>query len=149
MHAFLSLSFSNFHKIEYSFMFCFECVCVYQMSLFRMPKSVARRLEKLQRDFLWGGRNLERKAHLVKWEVVCGDKEKGGLGIRKLTLLIKALLGKWIWRFACDYLEASAYGEVWVRGFWMEDKKGCGCVWSGGLEGDFEGSWMVLGKIGV
>ena len=34
---------------------------LYQMSLFRMPKSVARRLEKLQRDFLWGGGNLERK----------------------------------------------------------------------------------------
>ena len=39
---------------------------VYQISLFRMPKSVARRLEKLQRDFLWGMGNLERKAHLVK-----------------------------------------------------------------------------------
>ncbi|RVW97644.1 hypothetical protein CK203_028014 [Vitis vinifera] len=26
-------------------------------------------------------------------------------------------------------------------------QKGCGCVWSGGLEGDFEGSWMVLGKL--
>ena len=51
---------------------------VYQMSLFCMPKSVARRLEKLQRDFLWGRGNLERKAHLVNWEVVCGVKEKGG-----------------------------------------------------------------------
>ena len=39
---------------------------LYQMSLFRMPKVVARRLEKLQRDFLWGGGNLERKAHLGK-----------------------------------------------------------------------------------
>ena len=42
---------------------------IYQMSLFRMPKVVARRLEKLQRDLVWGGGNLERKAHLVNWEV--------------------------------------------------------------------------------
>ena len=69
---------------------------LHQISLFRMPKSVARRLEKLQRDFLWGGGNLERKVHLVNWEVVCTKKEKGGLGLRKLVPLNKALLGKWI-----------------------------------------------------
>ena len=67
-----------------------------------MPKTIAKRLEKVQRDFLWGGGNLERKVHLVNWEVVCVDKNKGGLGLRKLALLNKALLGKWIWRFASD-----------------------------------------------
>ncbi|RVW15156.1 putative ribonuclease H protein [Vitis vinifera] len=72
------------------------------MSLFRMPKSVARRLDKVQRDFLWGGGSEERKAHLIKWEAICEDKSKGGLGLRKLVLLNKALLGKWIWRFAYD-----------------------------------------------
>ncbi|RVW26081.1 putative ribonuclease H protein [Vitis vinifera] len=75
---------------------------IYQMSIFRMPKVVARRLEKVQRDFLWGGGNMEGKIHLVKWEVVCTDKDKGGLGLRKLAMLNKALLGKWIWRYACD-----------------------------------------------
>ena len=75
---------------------------IYQMSIFKMPKMVARRLEKVQRDFLWGGGNMEGKTHLVNWEVVCTDKVKGGLGIRKITLLNKALLGKWIWRYACD-----------------------------------------------
>ncbi|WJZ98950.1 hypothetical protein VitviT2T_017437 [Vitis vinifera] len=75
---------------------------IYQMSIFRMPKVVARRLEKVQRDFLWGGGNMEGKIHLVNWEVVCTDKDKGGLGLRKLAMLNKALLGKWIWRYACD-----------------------------------------------
>ena len=33
---------------------------IYFLSLFRMPKLVCSRLEKIQRDFLWGGGNLER-----------------------------------------------------------------------------------------
>ncbi|RVW16783.1 putative ribonuclease H protein [Vitis vinifera] len=85
---------------------------LYQMSLFRMPKTVARRLEKLHRDFLWEGGNLEKKAHLVNWEVVCADKENGGLGLRKLALLNKVLLGKWIWRFA--YVEKDLWKQVFV-----------------------------------
>ncbi|RVX07309.1 putative ribonuclease H protein [Vitis vinifera] len=82
---------------------------LYQMSVFRMPKSVARRIEKLQRDFLWGGANGGTKSHLVKWEAVCVEKEKGGLGLRKISILNKALLGKWIWRFAC------AKEELWKK----------------------------------
>ena len=63
---------------------------------------MVKRLEKLQRDFLWGGGSLERKIHLINRGVVCIQKEKGGLGIRKIGLLNKALLGKWIWRFAFE-----------------------------------------------
>ena len=54
---------------------------IYIMSLFHLPKGVKSRLEKIQRDFLWGGGNLERKIHVVSWDVVCLRKEKGGLGI--------------------------------------------------------------------
>ncbi|RVW48600.1 putative ribonuclease H protein [Vitis vinifera] len=82
---------------------------LYQLSLFPMPKIVTRRLEKLQRDFLWGGGSMERKAHLVNLEMVCAGKEKGGLGLRKLVPLNKALLGKWVWRFA------RAKDEMWKQ----------------------------------
>ena len=67
---------------------------LYQMSIFRIPGAVAKRLEKLQRCFLWGSGAREKKAHLVNWDVVCSEKRQEGLGLRKLTLLNKALLGK-------------------------------------------------------
>ncbi|KAJ9694717.1 hypothetical protein PVL29_010271 [Vitis rotundifolia] len=62
---------------------------------------------------------MERKAHLVNWEVVCGDKENGGLGIRKLTLMNKALLGKWVWRFAYD--KEALWKQVLVAKHGLED----------------------------
>ena len=45
---------------------------------------------------------LEKKRHLVRWKTVCMEKDKGGLGIRNLSLLNKALLCKWNWRFAAE-----------------------------------------------
>ena len=39
----------------------------YFLSLFTIPTHVANKIEKLQRDFLWG----DRKIHLVGWDKVC------------------------------------------------------------------------------
>ena len=38
---------------------------IYFMSLFVIPKRMVARLKKIQRDFLWGGGELEKKLHLV------------------------------------------------------------------------------------
>ena len=86
-------------------------------SMFQMPRSVSSRLERIQRDFLWGGGALERKPHLVEWSIICLDKRKGGLGVRSLALLNKALLCKWSWRFAVErealwrQVISAKYGE--------------------------------------
>jgi hypothetical protein len=40
----------------------------YFMSLFVIPVSVVKKLEKIQRDFLWGGGGEEFKSHLVDWD---------------------------------------------------------------------------------
>jgi hypothetical protein len=91
----------------------------YYMSLFPLPVSVANRMEKLQRDFLWGGLGDEFKYHLVSWSKVCSPVSMGGLGIRNLLMFNRALLGKWLWRYGRER-EAwwriavdSKYGSVW------------------------------------
>ena len=93
---------------------------IYQMFIFRMPKIVAKRIEKVQRDFLWGGGNLEGKIHVVKWDVVCTDKNKGGLGLRKIVMLNRALLGKWIWMFACE--KDNLWKQVITTKYGQEDR---------------------------
>jgi hypothetical protein len=58
---------------------------------------VANRIEKIQRDFLWGGLGKGFKYHLVGWSKVCSPFSEGGLGICNLRLSNQALLGKWLW----------------------------------------------------
>ena len=72
---------------------------IYLMSLLRLPRRVSLRLEKIQRDFFWGSSPSKKKIHLLNWKTVCTSKGKGGLGIKSLTLMKEALLGKWAWRF--------------------------------------------------
>ena len=69
---------------------------LYYLSLYPIPVSVAHRIEKLQRDFLWGGTDNVSKFPLVKWKQVCLPVAAHGLGIRNLILTNQALLGKWL-----------------------------------------------------
>jgi len=62
--------------------------------VFPISGSVAARIEKLQRDFLWGGIDEEFKYYLVSWLKVCTPISEGGLGIRNFLVFNRALLGK-------------------------------------------------------
>ena len=65
----------------------------YFLSLFLIPVDIAIRIERLQRNFLWGGIVESPKFRLVKWPrfvLPCS------LGIRNLRAFNQALLGKWL-----------------------------------------------------
>ena len=91
---------------------------IYFMFIFVIAKRVCRRLEKLQRDFLWEGGSLENKPHIVSWLKVCKPKVEGGLGIRNLSILNKALLGKWSWRFMAK--EEPLWKKVIVKKYGVD-----------------------------
>uniref|UniRef100_A0A2N9EJJ5 Reverse transcriptase zinc-binding domain-containing protein n=1 Tax=Fagus sylvatica TaxID=28930 RepID=A0A2N9EJJ5_FAGSY len=74
----------------------------YFLSLFPIPSEIAKRLEKLQRDFLWSGLGSEFKYHLVSWSTICEPVCNGGLAIRNLRRFNQALLGKWLWRYGLE-----------------------------------------------
>ena len=84
----------------------------YFLSLFTIPTHVANKIEKLQRDFLWG----DSKTHLLGWDKVCMPI------IRKLTTFNKALLGKWLWHFGIEEnrlwrrVVDLKFGEEWGDG---------------------------------
>ncbi|XP_059436099.1 uncharacterized protein LOC132169027 [Corylus avellana] len=103
----------------------------YYLSLFHIPVSVARRIEKLQHNFLWGGIGEEFKYHLVKWSQICTPIMEGGLGIRNLLVFNCALLGKWLWRYRSErdawwrVVVDAKYGSLW--GGWCSVEPGGTC----------------------
>jgi hypothetical protein len=65
----------------------------YYLSLFPIPVSVAKKLERLQMEFLWSGMGDETKLHLVNWHQVCTQSRLVDWEFAMLLILIKPYWG--------------------------------------------------------
>ena len=70
---------------------------VYWASVFILPVSVSKEIEKLIRNFIWSGADLAQGKAKVAWKDVCMTKEEGGLGIKPLFIWNKALMAFHLW----------------------------------------------------
>ncbi|XP_026396975.1 uncharacterized protein LOC113291689 [Papaver somniferum] len=61
-----------------------------------------KKMDKIMRYFLWGSSNKKTKKSWVGWRNVNLPKEGGGVGIKKLRLMNKALHAKWVWRYGVE-----------------------------------------------
>ncbi|KAK1284717.1 hypothetical protein QJS10_CPB21g01370 [Acorus calamus] len=67
----------------------------------RQFRKISRKIDAIRRRFLWNGVNRgNARPHLVKWENICLPKSAGGQGAMDLEVMNKALLAKWVWRWA-------------------------------------------------
>ncbi|KAJ8436976.1 hypothetical protein Cgig2_012263 [Carnegiea gigantea] len=72
------------------------------MQMTWLPRSICDELDRKTRRFLWGGTAMERKTHLVAWNVITLQKDNGGLGIRPMRCLNSALMLKLGWRLHAE-----------------------------------------------
>nr|GEZ60064.1 RNA-directed DNA polymerase, eukaryota [Tanacetum cinerariifolium] len=69
---------------------------IYNMSLYKVPKSVLHLMESIRRNFFNGIQGDERKITWVKWSKVLASKKYGGLGVSSYYAFNRALLFKWV-----------------------------------------------------
>lgn len=50
----------------------------YTMQSTKLPLAICDNIDKLNRQFIWGGSNDKHKIHLVKWDVVTNPRKKDG-----------------------------------------------------------------------
>ncbi len=67
-----------------------------------------KRLEKVQRQFLWGATDEEFKFSLVAWDKACTPISMGGLGYVGCSTLIRHF-----WESSCDAMDriTSPFGD--------------------------------------
>ena len=59
---------------------------VYWASIFIIPKTVVKEIDKVLKGFLWNQGELTKGRAKVAWKQACLPKLQGGLGLRDLSI---------------------------------------------------------------
>jgi hypothetical protein len=100
---------------------------VFYLSYLKIPIHAWKKIRRIQREFLWGGRRGRNKVSWIKWDTVCLPKKKGGLGVRDVRMVNISLLTKWRWRLLDNSIGVwkdvlkSKYGDNVVGRVELED----------------------------
>lgn len=71
-----------------------SAIPTYWMSIFRLPSSVIKAIDRIRRDFLWSGPDID---------IYVANESKVVGGISDLHNFNQALMGKWWWKLLSNH----------------------------------------------
>ncbi|KAH9722962.1 reverse transcriptase domain-containing protein [Citrus sinensis] len=86
-----------------------QVVPIYAMQTTSLPVCVKAKIDQACKKFIWSRANPQWKISLVSWDKVCQPKSCGGLGLKNLEVMNKALLMKAGWNLI------SSPSSLWTR----------------------------------
>ncbi|XP_026410979.1 uncharacterized protein LOC113306234 [Papaver somniferum] len=81
---------------------------IHSMVVYKWPCTVIKQVERAIRNFLWSGDAKKRKYFTVLYDDLCLSKREGGLGIKKLNDVNRAMLMK-LW------ISIRDSNKIWAR----------------------------------
>uniref|UniRef100_A0A803Q0X5 Reverse transcriptase domain-containing protein n=1 Tax=Cannabis sativa TaxID=3483 RepID=A0A803Q0X5_CANSA len=109
----------------------------YWMSIFILPQSITKEIEKLCRGFLWGWNGNRSKLHVASWEKVCLPKNFGGLGFKDGARWNQAVLAKYIWAISN---KSDSLWVKWINNIYLKNSS----IWTYELKIDSSWYWRKL-----
>lgn len=86
-------------------------ILLYISLVLPLPMKTCLLIERLMRNFLWSANPDRLKSNLVRWEVVCLPRSKGGLGLRRVKEFNAACLLKLAWSISFS----NSLWAIWFR----------------------------------
>ncbi|WMV33863.1 hypothetical protein MTR67_027248 [Solanum verrucosum] len=109
-------------------------------SVFILPQSVVKEVDKKCREYLWGSNEVKRKVSLVSWKKVCFPKRQGGLNIKGCGKWNVASVGKLLWQLA---MRKESLWMKWVHGIYIK----ADTVWSHRAPVDSSWYWRKINSL--
>ncbi|KAF5759840.1 putative RNA-directed DNA polymerase [Helianthus annuus] len=114
---------------------------VYWSSVFILPASIIKELEAKMRNFLWSQEaSFHRGKAKVAWSAICVPKYEGGLGIRRVGDVNKALMASHAWSIL------NKRDSLWVAWIYSYRLKQCN-FWTCRVVANCSWSWRKLLQI--
>jgi hypothetical protein len=115
---------------------CLSSIPTYAMSMYLLPKTVIKKMDRTRKRFFWQGGSIKKKYHLVKWMVVTRPKKGGSRNKRseknEFELVMQMVVESRKWR---RYVAGNSEEKNNINGIVQLKNKPCNSpVWNDLIE---------------